>query len=911
MKRLTLLAVLAALISLTEAQTRVGLTYYDLQTNSSSCRRVAMNAAGEVAITYTRSMAPGITPPDRGTGYNYWDGSSWRTTTFGGSFTRPDLDRTGWPNVLFTRNGREVVVSHFASASIGDGLQVMHRDLGTTGSWTQQHLDDNPDATWARAANKGDSIIVINGNFGDPAPIFNGVEGGIQMWRSFDAGDTWTGPDSIPGVNGTNFANIGGDAYALDVNENGTVALVAGDFHTQLWKSTDFGDTWSQTIVNASPNPLFSGEAGETLSATDTLDASDGAFAVLLDPSDVAHVWYGKQVVFDDDPAEGWSFFPFDNGIMYWNETFSGDPVQVPFSEFLLGEVSNEDCGAFTTNAYNSAGTAPQPYSGAYVTHPSAGIGDDGTIYLTFSRTRTAILDSTGTVAQNADFNGYLRQDIFLTKSTDGGATWVDPINVSNSLDKESTFPSIQRNIFDDQIHVVWQEDPEVGTSIQDAFDGDGVFDTCQILHRLVTSDMITSPYLSLVFPVLDTVDVLQGSGPYTDPGFEFDSCRYAQVVDTLDNVNTGVVGFYDYTYRALSINGDTTDLNRVVNVIPADVEEPVITSLFPATIEACEPFNPVAGVDYEAFDNIDLDVTSDVTVDDSALDINAPGVYTITLEVTDDAGNTATLDVDIEVVDNTAPDITLDSLSGQGANPTYVYLGTSYTDPGATATDCVDGSVSITSSGTVDAATEGTYTITYEAEDSEGNISTEDRTVIVGREPEADFQAIQTAPLLIVADDQSLYDPTDWIWDWGDGSGVDSIQTGANQTHLYATAGDFDICLRVRNAFNDAPFNEPVSEYCETKTITSVRDIELLRATNLYPNPTTGQFTVELSEVDADAVTVEVVDALGTVIRSMNDDVFTGSERYDFDVSELAAGIYFVNVRTNTAGISLKVVVD
>jgi len=61
------------------------------------------------------------------------------------------------------------------------------------------------------------------------------------------------------------------------------------------------------------------------------------------------------------------------------------------------------------------------------------------------------------------------------------------------------------------------------------------------------------------------------------------------------------------------------------------------------------------------------------------------------------------------------------------------VALNDSYADAGATATDNVDPSVTVISSGTVDTSVAGTYTITYTANDAAGNVATPvTRTVIV-----------------------------------------------------------------------------------------------------------------------------------------------------------------------------------
>ena len=65
------------------------------------------------------------------------------------------------------------------------------------------------------------------------------------------------------------------------------------------------------------------------------------------------------------------------------------------------------------------------------------------------------------------------------------------------------------------------------------------------------------------------------------------------------------------------------------------------------------------------------------------------------------------------------------------GDNPATVELGTAYTDAGATATDN-SGSAVVTSSGTVDTNTVGSYTITYTATDASGNSSSATRTLML-----------------------------------------------------------------------------------------------------------------------------------------------------------------------------------
>jgi hypothetical protein len=76
---------------------------------------------------------------------------------------------------------------------------------------------------------------------------------------------------------------------------------------------------------------------------------------------------------------------------------------------------------------------------------------------------------------------------------------------------------------------------------------------------------------------------------------------------------------------------------------------------------------------------------------------------------------------------DTTAPVVTL-----SGSSSSTIPINGSFSDPGATATDNEDGTLTPTVSGSVDVTTEGTYTLTYSATDAAGNTGTATRTVTI-----------------------------------------------------------------------------------------------------------------------------------------------------------------------------------
>jgi hypothetical protein len=161
----------------------------------------------------------------------------------------------------------------------------------------------------------------------------------------------------------------------------------------------------------------------------------------------------------------------------------------------------------------------------------------------------------------------------------------------------------------------------------------------------------------------------------------------------------------------ALSDDGYNDNVPPVITIIGGN----------PVTVELGDTYTDQGATAFDEFHG-ETPVSSSGTVDTSTV-----GTYTITYTATDLDGNTATASRTVNVVDTTAPVVTV-----TGDNPATVELGGTYTDAGATATDA-SGTVTVVVSGdTVDPDTLGTYTITYTSTDASGNAGTASRTVNV-----------------------------------------------------------------------------------------------------------------------------------------------------------------------------------
>ncbi len=71
-----------------------------------------------------------------------------------------------------------------------------------------------------------------------------------------------------------------------------------------------------------------------------------------------------------------------------------------------------------------------------------------------------------------------------------------------------------------------------------------------------------------------------------------------------------------------------------------------------------------------------------------------------------------------------------------------------------------------------------------------------------------------------------------------------------------------------------------------------------------LYPNPTSGRFSVSFSKA-LDKATIHILDASGKIISRVN----AKGYKVDFDLSASAAGVYYVRIEENGKIITKKVV--
>lgn len=446
---------------------KVGSTYYDLQTNASMGRRVLVHSDGTISVVWTTSTDAAYN--NRGTGYNYYDGSSWLTV--GNPTARIETARLGWPSIGI--NGtKEWVMGH--DANTGGFIMSTNASVGST-SWTSGSNilgQSGRRPIWGRIANNGDIFHCISSyadsaNPGEPrAPKINGVFAPMTYSRSLNGGSSWDIVHSLlPGYDDTRFTSGGGDEYAIDVRDS-IVVIVNGSHlkDVMMWKSTNNGLTFTKIIIDSFKYAPYSSKK----LMLDTPTVCDGSLDVVLDKNGNAHVFWALSRVLDDDTTdEQYSFFPATASLAYWNEITKSSKVIATGLDFDRNKDNTQNISRGNISAL-SGGLVPSDLKTAGISSvarlgntsllhmPSAGIDANGNIFVTFSYP----------VEEDLDANNINLRDIMLVHSTDGGETWGKPQDVTQMIGTEEEFSSMGK-VVDGFVHILFQSDGIGGTNLQ------------------------------------------------------------------------------------------------------------------------------------------------------------------------------------------------------------------------------------------------------------------------------------------------------------------------------------------------------------------------------------------------------------------------------------------------------------
>jgi hypothetical protein len=334
----------------------------------------------------------------------------------------------------------------------------------------------------------------------------------------------------------------------------------------------------------------------------------------------------------------------------------------------------------------------------------------------------TLLGDSPVTVAQGSTF-------------TDPGATATDNVdgNLTSSIVPTSDVNTAVVGIY----HVSYNVSDAAGNAANTVTREVDVTD--QTAPTATVSYDVTAPTNGSVVATITPSETVTGNltHTFTDNGsFTFDFTDLAgnsgSVVATVSNIDkvAPVITIAPYTTTptnadvtvnasadkgTLNADSHTFTENGSFDFVATDAAGNSTTQT--VTITNIDKVAPTAAVSYDKTALTNTDVTATIAPSKSVTVTNNGGALThtftangsFTFDFIDAAGNTGTAVATVNNIDKTAPIISL-----TGDSSMTVAQGSTFTDPGATATDDVDVTDSVSVSGTVNTATDGTYTLTY-----------------------------------------------------------------------------------------------------------------------------------------------------------------------------------------------------
>ena len=218
-----------------------------------------------------------------------------------------------------------------------------------------------------------------------------------------------------------------------------------------------------------------------------------------------------------------------------------------------------------------------------------------------------------------------------------------------------------------------------------------------------------------------------------------------------------------------------------------------------------------------------------------------------------------------------------------------------SWSFPGGTPTTSTERNPQVTYSSV------GTYEVSLIATNGAGaNTATKSNYIIVNdQEPIADFDVV-TAWAFASFNNMSQ-DGVEYLWDFGDGT----TSTEANPTHNYWNiGGDYTITLTVTNGCG----TDVSTQNIQTTSIENPFGENT--SFSIYPNPNSGQFTIEVKGKDRGTANIVVYDVLGRIIHQSTYELNSQDWKQQVNIKGQAIGTYIVKIEIDGLSTYEKIVI-
>jgi hypothetical protein len=425
----------------------IGTTWYDLQSYTNVMQRIWAYPDGTVGATWMCAGQSLI--PERGAGYNYFDGTSWGTPNL---HVGPS-DRKGWPSYApWGPNGEIIAVYQYV---VGSGsLKFYTRVNKGVGDWIETTLAPpaGNSLVWHSMMTSGPNHEFIHLLAYTYDIAYQGQTNALLYYRSSDGAQTWDIDGVIiDGLGSEYFPTIHSLTYAWANPVGDTIAFTLGfdEWGGWLFKSEDNGDNWENIQVMNTEQDPFNPPAN-----SDKIPCGSGTSACVLDSQGTAHVVFSRMVkIYTNDTLY---YYPYTDGLIYWNEKMPEIDTTL-ISSYTLDylDAAGNLCGYVLSSQPDYTIVSGQPtYQNSMCAFTQMSIDAQDNIFIASSVLAPDFSNAT-----------YFYRHIIANSTYDLGTSWVGEIDLNADLQyifSECAYPEMAP-VIGDFVNLVFQEDPYPG----------------------------------------------------------------------------------------------------------------------------------------------------------------------------------------------------------------------------------------------------------------------------------------------------------------------------------------------------------------------------------------------------------------------------------------------------------------
>ncbi len=203
------------------------------------------------------------------------------------------------------------------------------------------------------------------------------------------------------------------------------------------------------------------------------------------------------------------------------------------------------------------------------------------------------------------------------------------------------------------------------------------------------------------------------------------------------------------------------------------------------------------------------------------------------------------------------------------------------------------------TTASTLTVTTGGTYTL--DITDACGS-GTESVTVEEYTTPVAGFTSTTSFATASFTNTSTASGNTTYSWDFGD----TNTSTDTDPIHAYSNTITYTVTMTATNECGTDTFTDTV-----TLSPLGLDDLFLNGDVSVYPNPSNGEFTIDMTVLADSDITVQVENILGAIVYVSAPGSVQGTYSENISLGNAPAGMYFVRVLAGEQQLVKKIIVE